>query len=210
MKQVEQTKHATWRGKNVAWMSSIILGAWLSGCAFANVTVKLPTEPTAGYSGGVGRAVVVPAFVDQRAIKDRIGMQKNGYGADTANAVANQSVESWLGVRLGAELRSAGFQIVSEGANPKATKLQGYVLKLFIEPVQQWMTVDLETDLSVRIRVTRPDGVEAERRYFVKGVEQGLASMAGSYTASVDKAADVLMKRIVADVINLLNKFPES
>jgi hypothetical protein len=71
-------------------------------------------------------------------------------------------------------------------------------------------SVDLETDLSVRIRVTRPDGVEAERQYFVKGIDQGLASLAGSYTASLRKATDTLMKRIVADVINLLNRFPES
>lgn len=188
----------------------LMLGGLVSGCAFANVNVSLPTGPTAGYSGGQGRALIIPTFVDQREVKDRIGMQKNNFGMDTANALPDQSVETWLTARLGEELRSAGFQIVSDGTNAKATKVQGYILKLFIEPVVQWMTVDVETDLSVRIRVTRPDGVEAERQYFVKGIDQGLASLAGSYTASLRKATDTLMKRIVADVINLLNRFPES
>jgi hypothetical protein len=188
----------------------VMLAGLVSGCAFANVNVSLPADTTAGYSGGQGRALIIPTFVDRREVKERVGMQKNNFGMDTASAVPDQSVDAWLTARLASELRSAGFQIVSEGPNPKASRVQGYILKLFIEPVQQWMTVDLETDLSVRIRVTRPDGVEAERQYFVKGVEQGLASLAGSYTASVRKATDTLMKRIVADVINLLNRFPEA
>lgn len=197
-------------GRFIRTCGLILLGGLVSGCAFANVNVSLPTDSTAGYSGGQGRTLIIPTFVDQRQVKDRIGMQKNNFGMDTASAVPDQSVDAWLTARLEAELRSAGFQIVSDGANPKASKVQGYILKLFIEPVQQWMTVDLETDLSVRIRVTRPDGVEAERQYFVKGVEQGLASLAGSYTASLKKATDTLMKRIVADVINLLNRLPET
>jgi hypothetical protein len=188
----------------------LILGGLVSGCAFSNVDVSLPTGSTSGYSGGQGRSLIIPAFVDQRQIKNRIGMQKNGFGMDTANALPDQSVETWLTTRLGTELQSSGFQIVSEGTNPKAAKVQGYLLKLFIEPVQQWTTVDLETDLSVRLRVTRPDGLEAERQYFVKGAGQGLMSLGGAYSASLNNATDVLLKRVVADVINLLNKFPDS
>ena len=184
----------------------LILGCVVSGCAFSNVDVSLPKAPTTGYSGGQGRALVIPAFIDQRQDKNRIGMQKNGFGMDTASALPDQSVETWLTTRLGAELQSAGFQIVSDGANPKAAKVQGHVLKLFVEPVQQWSTVDLETDLSVRVRVTRSDGLEAERLYFVKGVGQGLMSLGGAYSASVSNATDTLMKRMVADIINLLNR----
>lgn len=188
----------------------VMLGGLVSGCAFSNVDVSLPTGSTTGYSGGQGRALIIPTFVDQRQIKERIGMQKNGYGMDTANAVPDQSVETWLTSRLGAELRSSGFQIVSEGRDSKAAKVQGYILKLFIEPVMQWSTVDLETDFSVRLRVARADGLEAERRYFVKGVGQGLMSLSGAYSASLNNATDALMKRIVADIINLLNRFPDS
>ena len=187
----------------------VILSAVVSGCAFSNISVTLPTQPTSGYSGGDNRVLTVPKFIDQREIKDRIGMQKNGYGMDTANAVADQSVDAWLGARLAAELKAVGFQVVGEGANPKATTIQGYVLKMFAEPVQQWTTMDLETDLAVRIQLIRGDDLEAERRYFIKAVEQGMMSLSGAFNGSVNKASDALMKRLVPDIINLLNKYPE-
>ncbi len=186
-----------------------VLTSVVSGCAFSDIRVSLPTQPTSGYSGGDSRVLMVPKFIDQREIKDRIGMQKNGYGMDTANAVPDQSLDVWLATRLAAELQAVGFQVVSDGTNPKATKIQGYVLKLFVEPVQQWTTIDLETDLAVQIQIIRPDGLEAERRYFIKGVEQGLMSSSGTFNGSVNKASDALMKRMVPDIVNLLNKYPE-
>lgn len=186
----------------------IVIGA-LSGCAFSNIPVTLPTQPTSGYSGGDNRVLIVPKFIDQRQIKDRIGMQKNGYGMDTASAMADQNVDAWLAERLTAELRAVGFQVVGAGAQAKGTQIQGYVIKLFAEPVQQWTTMDLETDLAVRIELSRPDGLEAERRYFIKGVEQGMMSLSGAFNGSVSKTSDALMKRLIPDIINLLNKFPE-
>lgn len=185
----------------------VMLGTVVSGCAFSNVSVTLPTQPTAGYSGGANRVLSVPKFIDQRQMKNRIGMQKNGYGMDTANVVSDQNVDTWLAARLAAELKSAGFQVVGEEANTKAIRIQGYVLKMFTEPVQQWTTMDLETDLAVRIQVVRGDGLEAERRYFVKGIEQGMMSVSSSFNGSVNKASDALMKRLVPDIINLLNKY---
>lgn len=188
----------------------LIVGASASGCAFTNVDVQMPTGSTSGYTGGQNRPLAVAAVVDQRQSKDRIGMQKNNMGSDTASAIPDQKVETWLAARLADELQSAGFQIARDGANPKAAVLQAHLLKLFIEPVVQWTTVDLETDFSVKLRVTRPDGLEAERQYFVKGLGQAMMSASGAYSASLKNATDTLMKRIVADVINLLNKFPES
>jgi hypothetical protein len=188
---------------------SVMLAVIATGCAFSNVSITLPTQPTSGYSGGNNRVVSVPKFIDQREIKDRIGMQKNGFAMDTANAIPDQSVDAWLAGRLTVELKAAGIQVDDDGANPKAVKIQGYVLKMFTEPVVQWTSVDLETDLAVRMQVIRGDGLEAERRYFVKAVEQGMMSLSGAFNSSVNKASDALMKRLVPDVINLLNMYPE-
>ncbi len=201
--------HASLLRSDLLTLAVVILSSIVSGCAFSNIQVSLPTQPTSGYSGGDNRIVTVPKFIDQREIKDRIGMQKNGYGMDTANAVPDQSVDAWVAARLAAELKAVGFQVVGEGANPKAIKIQGYVLKMFTEPVQQWTTMDLETDLAVRIQLIRGDDLEAERRYFIKGVEQGMMSLSGAFNGSVNKASDALMKRLVPDIINLLNKYPE-
>ncbi len=192
------------------WLPLLVLvGGLTGGCAFGDLTVQLPQPgATTGYSGGNARVLIVPAFGDKRA-EQRIGMKKNGYGMDTANVLASQNVSGWLGSRLGNELRSAGFQVNPQGGNPNATKIQGFTHQLFIEPVVQWTTVDLESDIAVLIHVSRPDGLEAERRYFVKGLEQALVGLEDTYAASLRKASDDLMKRVVADVINLLNRFPE-
>ena len=182
-----------------------------AGCAFGDLTIQVPNPTdTTGYSGGNDRVVIVPPFVDKRP-RSRIGMKKNSYGMDTANVLANQDISSWLGARLGNELKAAGFRVNPPGENATATKIQGFTHQFFIEPVIQWTTVDIESDISVLIRVTRPDGLEAERRYYVKGLEQAfLAEFGDSYVPSLSKASNDLMKRIMADIINLLNRYPES
>lgn len=193
------------------WLPLLVLvGGLTGGCAFGDLTIQMPQPgTTTGYSGGNERVLIVPAFVDKRP-EQRIGMKKNNYGMDTANVLPNQNADEWLGSRLGNELRSAGFRVNPQGDNPNATKVQGFTHQLFIEPVVQWTTVDLESDISVLIRVSRPDGLEAERRYFVKGLEQALFGLDDTYSASLRKASDDLMKRVVADIINLLNRFPET
>ena len=193
------------------WLPLLVLvGGLNGGCAFSDLTIQMPQpDTTTGYSGGNERVLIVPAFVDKRA-EQRIGMKKNNYNMDTANVFANQSVNEWLGTRLSNELRSAGFIVNPQGDNPNAAKIQGFTRQLFIEPVIQWTTVDLESDLSVLIRVSRPDGLEAERRYFVKGLEQALFGLDDTYARSLRKSSDDLMKRVVADIINLLNRFPET
>jgi len=180
-----------------------------SGCAFTEHTVMLPTATSAGISsGGDDRVVVLPPFIDQRDVRTRIGMKKNNFQMDTANVYANQDINAWLGIRLGKELKSSGFKVQEEGTGTKAIRIQGHTLKLFIEPVVQWTTVDMETDLSVRIVVARGDGFEAERTYFVKGLSQALAGTGQNYDVSLNNATDSLMKRLVADLINLLNRYP--
>lgn len=188
-----------------------IVGAVFAGCAFGNITVPMPQPGgTTGYSGGADRPVVVPAFVDKRPDQSRVGMKKNNLNQDTASVLPSLNVNEWLGTRLVNELKSAGFRVDAKGDNAKVTKIQGFTQKLFIEPVVQWSTVDVETDLSVLIHVSRPDGLEAERRYFVKGLDPALMALEDSYASSLRQAMDALMKRVVADIINLLNRFPET
>lgn len=196
-----------------SWLPFLVLiGGLTGGCVFrfSDRTIQMPQPGmTTGYSGGNERVLIVPAFVDKRA-EQRIGMVLSNNNWDTANVFANQNVNEWLSSRLGNELRSAGFRVNPQGDNPNATKIQGFTYQLFIEPVVKWRTVDLESDISVLIRVSRLDGLEAERRYFVKGFEEADFWMDDVYAASLRKSSDDLMKRVVADIINLLNRFPET
>ena len=189
----------------------VLFGGLTSGCAFTDITIQMPQPGVSTKSsGGNGRALLVPTFVDKRP-EQRIGMKKNNYGMDTASVFPSQDPNSWLGSRLRDELSAAGFLVNSEGDTINPIKIEGFTYQLFIEPVVQWMTVDLETDLWVNIRVSRPDGLEAERQYFVKGIEQNpLFASEDSYVESLRKASNELMKRVVDGLINLLNRFPET
>lgn len=200
---------------------ALIIGVLSAGCAFIDDTIPLPQSgSTTGYTGGNGRVLVVPPFINRRS-EERIGMVKNGYGMDTASVFANQNVEEWLASRLREELTSAGFHVNRQGEHLNATTVQGITQELFIEPVTvSYGRTDYESDIAVLIRMSRPDGLEAERRYYAKGSEHEpgyykkgmdeLFKQEDPRIGSLRKSSDDLMKRVVADIINLLNRFPES
>lgn len=185
---------------------------------YSNSTISMPSaEASNNYSGGANRLVVVPAFIDKRLDQNRIGMKKLK-GEYTANILTAQDVNEWLGLRLSNELKAAGFRLEANSESTRATTIQGFMQKVFIEPVVQAWTVDFETDVSVLIHVARPDGLVAERRYFVKSrhpyspeLTFSLAHAMEPYNASsLRQAMDMLMRRVVADVIKLLDQFPET
>jgi hypothetical protein len=74
----------------------------LSGCALTDVNVK---PPSAGLKtpipGGNQRQIIVTApFTDSREIKSCCGVQKGGYGNETAVAVCQGEPAQWLAVSL--------------------------------------------------------------------------------------------------------------
>ena len=183
----------------------IFLISMLSGCAHTDWTIDLPlAEATAGYKGGEGRILVIPRVVDEREDKKRSGT-KVGLG----NIYPNHDIPIWFTSRLREELRSAGFKVLSDNTNGSFTKINGYLHLFFTEQVMQWSTLDFETDISFRIHIDRSDGLEAEKKYYFKGINQGQVIAAGHYVLAQNKATDALMKKIVTDLINLLNNYPE-
>lgn len=196
----------------------VLVGGLTSGCQFPgsdinrDFTLPLPQPGvTTTYSGGNERVLIVSPLVDKRA-EQRIGMRKSVTDKDDIGSVfANQNVNEWLRSRLSNELNSAGFRVNPQGDHPNATIISGFINELFIEWVAHTWSVDLESDISVLIHVSRSDGLEAERLYFVKGVEQvsTWASQA-AFAASLRKSSDDLMRRVVADIIDLLTRYPET
>ena len=195
----------------------VLVGGLTSGCQSPSggvnrdFTLPLPQPGvTTRYSGGNERVLIVPPLVDKRA-EQRIGMRKSHTDKDVGSVFADQNVNEWLRSRLSNELNSAGFRLNPQGDDPNATTVQGFIYELFMEWVTHWSTVDLESDISVLIHVSRPDGLEAERLYFVKGVKQAYPFVTqAAYAASLRKSSDDLMRRVVADIIDLLNRYPET
>jgi len=197
----------------------VVLG---SGCAFNNVNMQLPTEPTGVRTGlGKGRSVtVVVPFADGRSITNRCGMQKNGYNMDTADATCDQSPTEWLARRLLSELDAAGFRAIAateiedtsnDSNRTGPARVEGSLLKLFVEPVLGAWTGSLEADLHVRLRVTRPDGLEAEREFFSKGVRAGqMASVTPGFESALRRGTTTMMDEMVRGIAQLLDDYPQA
>lgn len=184
----------------------------LTGCAFNDVVVNPPSGISANLSGGERRVIVVYIpFADDRQNRNRCGMQKNGYNMDTASAICSSDPAIWLANLLKEELKTAGFTVKTDEANNKtsALKIRGSLLKLFVEPVIGFTTVTLETDIHIKLLATSDNGLIAERSFFVKGSQSGLAATASNFQASVDNAVKKVIKDIVSDILTLMNRYPE-
>ena len=191
-----------------------ILAALSSGCAFTDVPLELPTHGLENtVSGGKGRQViVVNPFKDERTIRDRCGMQKNGYNMDTANAICQSDPNTWIAKLLADELRASGFSVLDAEAvhRPSAIRIDGSLIKIFVEPVIGAWSGSLEADLSVRLSVTTATGLEAERSFFVKGWKGGvLASTAQPYHTALHRATQAMLDEMVRAILELMDRYPQ-
>jgi hypothetical protein len=185
-----------------------------SGCAFTTIPLTLPTrglEET--IPGGRGRQViVVQPFADQRPVRERCGMQKNGYNMDTASAVCQSSPDAWIAKLLADELRASGFTVLDgdESSRTTALRIDGTLLQLFVEPVIGAWSGSLEADLSVKMRATTTSGLEAERTFFVNGWKGGVAaSTMQPYHTALDRATQTALAEMVRAILELMDRYPQ-
>jgi hypothetical protein len=182
-----------------------------SGCA--PLTIPLPDPqgmPAASSQAEI--TVVLPPVVDQRTVKHRIGMIKDVMGNDRRDLISDHDPGDWLHARVEAALRTAGYNVVPEPDGMAAPTLHLHLIKFFSESVlsNQMTRVDFETDIAFQAVVTRPDGLEAERRYYEKGSQElyFVTDLAGAYSASIQHAAEKLAKRVAEDLLSLQERYP--
>ena len=196
----------------IGWL--VIAGSLASGCAFTPIPLTLPEHGLdATIPGGNGRsvAVVVP-FADERKTRERCGMQKNGYGMDTAPALCQSDPAQWIASLLAAELRASSFTVLDASAphEPGTVVIEGALEKLFVEPVIGWWSGSLETDLEVKLVATSASGLRAERTFFVKGIKSGvLASTMQPFHTSLDRATQEMVSEMVTAILALLDRYPQ-
>ncbi len=186
----------------------------LSGCAFTNIPITMPTSGLENtVPGGAGRHVVVSIpFRDDREIRDRCGMQKNGYNMDTADAVCQSNPNAWIAQLLADELRASGFTVLREGDEARRSSLQveGSLMKLFIEPIIGAWSGSLEADLAVVLRLSTETGLRAERSFAVKGWKGGMmVSTAQPYHTALHRGTQALLEEMVRAIIELADAYPE-
>lgn len=185
-----------------------------SGCAFTNIQLTLPTKQLERpIPGGEGRQIIVVLpFADEREIRDRCGMQKNGYNMDTADAVCMDDPNLWIAHLLREELRRSGFTVLTPGDDHRASalRLDGSLLKIFVEPVIGFWSGSLEADLSVKLRASSETGLVAERTFFVKGWKGGtMVSTTQPYLTALHRATQELTAELVNAILELMEQYPQ-
>ncbi|MBX3186359.1 MAG: hypothetical protein KF819_05055 [Labilithrix sp.] len=186
-----------------------VLLAALAGCAFIPSTVSLDaprSRPRASAPTGP-RVLVVGPFVDARHERGRCGMKKNGYNGDLADVFCDAPPASWIAARLTGDLRAAGLDAV-EPPESAPIRVEGTLLQFFTEPRIGGFTLDQETDIHVKLRVTSSDGLVAERELYVKGVETSIAADDETIQASVDDASRRIAEAMSRAVVSLVTHVP--
>jgi hypothetical protein len=195
------------------WVRLGVLLSMLSGCALTDVNVKPPsTGLKTPFTGGKQRQVVVISpFTDSREIKSRCGVQKGGYGNETAVAVCQAEPAQWLADLLAGELSAAGFTVLASesAARDTALRLDGVLLKIFAEPVVGFWSTNVESDLNVKLLATSRTGLRAERTFFVKGELRSIIWTQGIFNDSLETGAHELLRAMVEAILDLMNKYPQ-
>jgi len=182
------------------------------GCALTDVRLKPPESGVkTPIPGGNERQVIVAVpFSDARQIKDRCGVQKGGYGNETAKALCVGDPAQWVATFLARELTASGFMVLpADGARDSALKVEGVLLKIFAEPVVGFWSTTVETDLEVKLMATSRTGLHAERTFFVKGELTSVIWPQGIFNDSLENGTRALLAKMVEAILELMKQYPE-
>jgi hypothetical protein len=163
--------------------------------------------------GGANRRVrVVIPFDDAREISDRCGMVKSVFGGESGPVRCGSDPTVWIGELLAQELRSAGFEVLGDddALSKDAVRIDGAMVKLFVEPVIGGDFNWIETDIHVHLVVTSKSGLRAERDLFSKEtIKPADPRRAAFYQESFEKTASRLARDMVKAIRELMDQYPQ-
>lgn len=189
------------------WLAAALGG----GCAVTDVTLTQPErfDVAPGSRRGQGREiVVVRSFGDGRG-EARCGMKKNAYNTDTASVYCGEP-ERMLADLVATHLSLAGFKVLRDRrqAGPSTIVLSGTLDKAFLEPKLNFFTVQIETDISLRLWATTAFGLSARRRFYVKGDQATVFAGSEDMQRLFDASVRQLVIAVVGAVARLAEQFP--
>ena len=194
-----------------ALVTLAVAGVVASGCALTDVTLQPPPqfEVAPGSRRGQGREIVViRPFKDARPAS-RCGMKKNGYNQESASILC-RAPASTIADLVAHHLSQAGFRVLDDrrAASPSAIILTGSLEQLFVEPKNNFFSVEIETDVALRLSASTTYGFSAERRFYVKGDEATFFAADGDMQRSFDAGVRQLVSGVVGAVANLSERLP--
>lgn len=148
-----------------------------TGCALTKDYIALNYTPQSGVSqiDGAQNASVLVTVSDQRAVRDRVGSKKNGYGMDMAEIISTNDVAKVLEGALQTELTARGFKLGAGGAQV-AVELS----KCLNDFKTGWWSGTAVAELVMSANVKKRDGTIAYTRLVnVDGQNTGIQLASG-------------------------------
>ena len=195
------------------WFPLAFLALALPGCALVDVNVKPPDSglKTPIPGGNQRQVIVVVPFTDARQITDRCGVQKGGSGNETARGVCQGNPAQWNAEFLARELKASGFTVLpaEDGARESALKIEGTLLKIFVEPVVGFWAATIESDLQVKLVATSRTGLLAERTFFTKGEVTSVIWPQGLFNDSLEDGVRQLLAKMIEAILEMTKQYPQ-
>lgn len=185
------------------------------GCAYTTATISPPPAAQIAKPSVVGKGreitLIVP-FTDQRPQPRRCGMKKNGSNSDTADVRCSVAATDWVSDSLARGLTAAGYKVLvgSPSSRVVGARIEAMLLQFFFEPVIGAFSVTCETDLAVRLTVTLPSGVTADRTFYQKGSHDVMLVTDGDIQRAATTATRLSVSAMVDAITALLDRYPET
>jgi len=140
---------------------SAMVAIGLCGCALTKDHIALNYTPQQNVAkvAGAEEAGVVVSVADTRAVRDRVGSKKNGYGMETAEIIATNDVALVLSKALETELSARGFKI-----QPGSAKLDVELNKCLNDFKMGMWSGSAIAELVINVQLKKADGTIAYTR----------------------------------------------
>jgi Uncharacterized lipoprotein len=184
-----------------------------TGCAFIPVTVEPPaaSESIRPSSIGRGREIVLAMpLEDARMDRSRCGTQKDAYNLETADVVCKLPPAYWLAQALSQGLQASGYVVTTAPSDaPSSVRVSGQVLQFFVEPKVGFFTFSPEADISVRLTMSTPSGLLAERTFYFKADQAAIVGLEANFQSASAAATQQAVRGMVLAITSLLDRHPE-
>lgn len=174
------------------------------GCPFAPSNLDLVHEPVR-VKCAPGHRVLLQVPADQRLVRDRIGVKKDGYGVEHADIYLSGNVLHWVFTGFKLQFEAAGVTVVTDsgGASGGEVAVRPTIKLFFVEPKVSF-TQSVHAQVMIELVVEFPDG----RRYarLFKGYDKSvvLLYLDSVFISRLEAAAQEVFGKAVFSVCKLL------
>lgn len=156
-KQKAETMKSLLKRTGIA-AGALLAIAMLNGCALTEGHVGMSYVPQAGVARveGAEHVALKVEVLDERAVKDKVGAKKNGYGMEMAPILSTNDVADVLKCAIETELNQRGFAV---GSGPVAVIAE--LSKFYCDFKLGFWSGTAVAEATMNVQVRNPDGTIA-------------------------------------------------